>query len=74
MTWVPAICTWPTVAVAAQQTTSYKLLPRKDAENTTITNTVVASTSTTEANDTNNSAQASAVWISSCRRQTPSTR
>ena len=63
-----------TVAAAAQQTTSYKLRPRKNAENTTITNTVVVSTSTTKANATNNSAQASAAWISSCRRPTPSTR
>ncbi len=53
-------CTWPTVGVKVQQTAVYKLLPSKNAVNTTITNTVVASTSTLESNTNNNSAQSSA--------------
>ena len=53
-------CTTPAVGVKAQQTAVYKLLPSKDAANTTVSNTVVAATSSVETNTTNNSATAQA--------------
>lgn len=56
-------CSWGTVAIGAQQTAVYKLLPTKDAANTTLHNTVVASTSTIESNTSNNAATASAAVV-----------
>ena len=52
-------CTWDQLGVNIQQTAEYKLLPGKGAVNTTITNTVMASTTTAESNTNNNKASIS---------------
>lgn len=52
-------CTWPATPVKTQHTATFRLLPTKDATNTTVVNNVVASTTTSEPNLSNNAASAS---------------